>query len=83
MTSNALIILYKIIDHWRVISYRLRTVQHSDYLGHTLGFFIGVFNVGQVKVLYHSLDDGFCETTGLQFIITFDYKLHVRVVFVP
>jgi len=42
-----------------------RTVQHSYSRGHTLSLFVGVIDVGQVKVLFRHLEE---TTTGLWFI---------------
>lgn len=42
-----------------------RTIQHSYSRRHTLSIFVGVIDVGQVKVIFHHLEE---TTTGLWFI---------------
>jgi len=67
--SNDAISLYtlKTINYRSLVrsSVLTRTIQHSYICGHTLSLFVGVINVGQVKVLFHHLEE---ITTGLWFI---------------
>lgn len=58
-----------------------RTVQHNDRRGHALGLFVGVVNVGQVKIPFHRLD----ETSSLWFIVAliFHELVAVQIGFIP